>query len=104
VGVVAVLAGLAAAKSMRLFHFSIKDESDLKKKWDQYDVDNSDSLDVKELTVFVRESGIDMTRNEVASTYMALDKNFDEKITYEEFYMWWMSHGQGSKANNEMSV
>ena len=89
---------------MRLLHFSIKDEADLKEKWDRFDEDNSGSLDVKELTAFVRDSGIEMSRNEIASTYMALDKNFDEKITYEEFYMWWMSHKQGSTGSTEMSV
>ena len=51
VGIVATLAGIAAAKSMKLFHFSIKDETDLKNKWTQYDTNSNGSLDVKELTV-----------------------------------------------------
>jgi hypothetical protein len=44
-----------------------------------------------------------MTTNEIASTYMSLDKNFDEKLTYEEFYMWWMNSEQG-QGTNAMSV
>ena len=51
-------------------------------------------MDVKELTRFIAGSGVDMTRNEIASVFMALDKNFDEKITFEEFYFWWMGEDQ----------
>eukprot|EP00539_Tryblionella_compressa_P016265 CAMPEP_0178837512 /NCGR_PEP_ID=MMETSP0746-20121128/12806_1 /TAXON_ID=913974 /ORGANISM="Nitzschia punctata, Strain CCMP561" /LENGTH=115 /DNA_ID=CAMNT_0020500371 /DNA_START=284 /DNA_END=631 /DNA_ORIENTATION=+ len=95
VGVTAIIAGLAAAKNLRLLKFSIKNEEDLKRKWEEADVDGNGSLDVKELTAFVQGAGINMTTNEIASTYMTLDKNFDEKITYEEFYMWWMNHEDG---------
>lgn len=103
VGITAIIAGLAAAKNMRLLKFSIKNEDDLKRKWEEFDTDGNGSLDVKELSVFIRESGVTMTTNEIASAYMALDKNFDEKLTYEEFYMWWMNSEQG-QGNNNMSV
>eukprot|EP00934_Nitzschia_sp_Nitz4_P003910 Nitzschia sp. Nitz4//scaffold32_size149145//59066//59968//NITZ4_002877-RA/size149145-augustus-gene-0.36-mRNA-1//1//CDS//3329548063//3900//frame0 len=94
VGVTAIIAGIMAARDLRLFKFSIANETDLKAKWKQYDANGNDSLDVKELTVFIKESGIDMTRNEVASVFMALDKNFDDCISYEEFYYWWMGESQ----------
>lgn len=90
VGVTAIIAGILAARDMRLFKFSIANEEDLKHKWELYDTDGNGTLDVKELTVFVKEAGVEMTRNEIASVFMALDKNFDEKISYEEFYFWWM--------------
>lgn len=103
VGVTAIIAGMATARDLKLLKFSIKSETDVKQKWDDHDVNNNGTLDVKELAAFVSDAGITMTTNEIASTYMALDKNFDERISYEEFYMWWMSdqHGQSS---NEMSV
>ena len=104
VGVTAIIAGVMAARDLRLFKFSIANEEDLKNKWNKYDVDGSGSLDVKELTVFVRESGIEMTRNEIASVYMALDKNFDDKITYEEFYFWWMGEDQKPPGAASMTV
>lgn len=96
VGVTAMIAGFMAARDLRLFRFSIASESDLESKWKTYDVNGNGSLDVKELTRFIEDSGVDMTRNEVASVYMALDKNFDETITYEEFYYWWMGQDQSS--------
>ncbi|KAG7342299.1 COPI associated protein [Nitzschia inconspicua] len=103
VGFTAIIAGMAAAKNLRLLRFSIKSEEDLKKKWDQYDADGNGAMDVKELSAFVRDSGINMTTNEIASTYMTLDKNFDDQLTYEEFYMWWKSHDDGH-GGNEYSV
>jgi hypothetical protein len=103
VGITAIIAGLATARDLKLFKFSIKSEADLKQKWEQYDADGNGSLDIKELSVFVRESGVNMTTNEIAATYMTLDKNFDEKLTYEEFYMWWMNNEQG-RDTHEYSV
>lgn len=99
VGVTAVIAGMAAARSLKLLKFSIKSEADLKGKWEEHDSDGNGTLDVKELAAFVQAAGIDMTTNEIASTYMALDRNFNEKISYEEFYMWWASNQQGQNSS-----
>ena len=97
VGIIAIFAGIATAQDLRLFKFSIKGEADLKEKWAKYDADGSGYLDVKELTQFVKDSGVDMNRNEIAAAYMTLDKNFDEKISFEELYYWWRScEEQGS--------
>ena len=90
VGITAMIAGFMATRDMRLFKFSIRSEEDLKAKWKEFDTNGNGSLDVKELTKFIRVSDIEMTRNEVASVFMSLDKNFDDVITYEEFYFWWM--------------
>ena len=103
VGITAVVAGVATARDLRLFRFSIKDEAELKEKWAKYDANGDGNLDVKELTKFVRDSGVDMNRNEIAATYMTLDKNFDEKITFEEFFYWWKS-GSELGADRSLSV
>jgi hypothetical protein len=89
VGVTAIIVGMATAKDLRLFKFSIKDEADLKAKWATYDSNGDGQLDVKEVTLFVKEAGVDMNRNEIAATYMTLDKNFDDKISFEEMFYWW---------------
>jgi hypothetical protein len=104
VGVTAITAGIATSRDLKLFKFSISNEAELKEKWEQYDVNKNGALDVKELTVFVKESGIDMTRNEIASTFLALDKNFDDEISYEEFYFWWMGEDQKGSESASYSV
>jgi EF-hand domain pair/COPI associated protein len=107
VGLTAMGAGINAARQLRLLRFAMKDENALKETWNKHDADGSGSLDVKELTKFVQEAGVDMSRNEIAATYMKLDKNFDEKLTYEEFYYWWQStaeQGSGGGGAKNYSV
>jgi hypothetical protein len=104
VGVTAIFAGIATSRDLRLFKFSITNEAELKEKWDKHDVDKNGALDVKELTAFVEESGVDMTRNEIASTFLALDKNFDDTISYEEFFFWWMGEEQKGSESASYSV
>ena len=74
VGVTAIGVGIAAARNLRLLKFSIADEANLKQKFLAHDTDNSGKLDVKELTAFVRDSGLEMNRNEIAATFLALGK------------------------------
>ena len=94
VGVIALASGIATARDLRKFQLSIISENELKQKFHKYDLDGNGTLDARELTLFVRESGVNMTRNEIASTFLALDKNFDDRISYEEFYMFWMGEQQ----------
>jgi hypothetical protein len=96
VGGTAIGVGISTQRQLRLLKFSVKSEEDLKAKWQEYDVSGDNKLDMKELAAFVRGAGIDMTRNEIAATFMALDRNFDDKIAFEEFYMWWMNTGPSS--------
>lgn len=93
VGVTAIAVGIATAKQLRLLRFAVKDETELKAKWNAHDKDGNNRLDAKELTEFVRDTGVEMSRNEIAATFLALDKNFDEKIAYEEFFSWWTAAG-----------
>jgi hypothetical protein len=72
VGVVSIGVGIATARQMRLLRFAVKDEAQLKKKWAEHDADGNGTLDVKELTAFVQDADVGMTRNEIAATFMAL--------------------------------
>jgi hypothetical protein len=96
VGLTAIGVGVATQRQMRLLKFSIKSEEDLKEKWKLFDASGDNMLDIKELTAFSKSAGVDMTRNEIAATFMALDRNFDDKIAYEEFYTWWSNSGPSS--------
>ena len=92
-GATAIGVGIAAARDLRLLKFAVKDENMLKAKWKEHDADGSGKLDIKELTQFVADAGVDMSRNEIAASFLALDKNFDDCIAYEEFYSWWTAAG-----------
>lgn len=103
VGVTAICVGISTSRQLRLLKFSVKSEEDLKEKWKEADEDGSNTLDIKELTQFSKNAGLEMSRNEIAAAFMALDRNFDEKIAYEEFYMWWQDAGPCG-ADRSMSV
>lgn len=91
VGIVALCAGVATARDLRLLKMRIKDESTLKQKWKDHDVNKDGKLDIKELSAFIRDERIKISRNEVAAAFMALDKDFDDQVSYEEFLQWWRS-------------
>lgn len=104
VGITALGVGIATARDLKLFKFSVKSEEDLKGKWAKYDEDSNGTLDCKELTKFIKDAGIDMSRNEVAATFLALDRNFDDVISYEEFYSWWIADDAYGTRGISMSV
>ena len=103
VGVTAICVGISTSRQLRLLKFSIKSEEDLKNKWKEVDADGSNTLDIKELAQFSKNVGLEMSQNELAAAFMALDRNFDEKITFEEFYMWWQN-ADACGADRSMSV
>mmetsp|Transcript_3238 Transcript_3238/g.5478 ORF Transcript_3238/g.5478 Transcript_3238/m.5478 type:complete len:249 (+) Transcript_3238:22-768(+) len=93
-GVVAIGVSFAANRQMSLLKFSIKSEEDLRARWIAHDSNGDGTFDIKDLTRFIQSSGLRMTRNEIAAAFLALDRNFDEHVSYEEFYAWWSSDGR----------
>jgi hypothetical protein len=73
--VTAIWVGISTNCQLRLLKFSILSKEDLKQKWKEFDEECA------------------MSRNEIAAAFIALDRNFDEKIAFEEFYMWWQDVG-----------
>jgi len=56
----------------------------LEKKWKKHDVKKDGYLDIKGLSAFIRETQVNMTRNELTAAFLALDKNFDDRVSYQE--------------------
>jgi COPI associated protein len=76
VGITAIGAGIATARDLKLLKFSLADEAKLKEKFAAHDENGDGKLDVKEVTAFVRDSGIEMNRNEIAALFLALGMCF----------------------------
>lgn len=93
VGVTAIGVGIATAADLKKLKQKLATEASLKEKWDEFDKDKNGVLDVKELTALTRSFDLTLTKNEIAAMYLALDRNFDEKITYEELFSWWAGAG-----------
>jgi hypothetical protein len=84
VGITAIGAGIASARDLKLLKFSLANEAQLKEKFTAHDTNGDGKLDVKELTAFVRDSGIEMNRNEIAAVFLALGMvvNRKNKLLY----------------------
>lgn len=89
VGAIACAAGVKVAHDLRKLRVTIKDEKDLKAKWKKYDKDGKGYLSLQDLTAFIKNSGITMTQNEVVAAYMAVNRNLDDKLSYQELLEWW---------------
>jgi hypothetical protein len=72
VGLTAMGVSIATARKMRLLHFSVQSEDQMKQMWNSHDLNHDRFLDVKEFTAFVHDAKVDMTRNEIAAAYLAL--------------------------------
>lgn len=72
VGVTAIGVGIAAAVSLRQLKLRLADESKLKEKFASHDRNGDGKLDVKEVTSFVSDAGVEMNRNEIAAIFLAL--------------------------------
>lgn len=89
VGVFAILAGIFAHRKLKQLRQTVDSERELKAQWEEADMNNNGYLDVKEFAAFAKRNEVDMTGNEVAAAYLAMDRDFDEKISFKEFYAWW---------------
>lgn len=74
VGFTAFGVGIATARNFRLLKFAYADEVKLKETFLAHDTDGNGKLDVKELTAFIRDAGVEMNRNQIAATFLALGK------------------------------
>lgn len=94
VGVTSITVGFAAASRLRELKGSITNDKDLEKLWKEHDKNGDGDLNVQELLAFSKAAGVEMTKNETSAAFMAIDKNFDERLTYEEFHEWWSGGGK----------
>lgn len=104
VGATAIAAGIKSAQDLKQLRAAIRNESDLKARWNRYDKDGSGHLSIEELSDFLKDAGITMTNHEVVSAYMALNKNFDDKLSYDELLEWWANPMTGATGLPQLSV
>merc|ERR1719162_1527218 len=94
VGVVAITIGCRAARRLKLLKNSLKSDDALIEAFHTADKDGNGTLDYRELLSFIHSSGVEMNRAELTAAFLALDKNFDDKITYEELFEWWSGESE----------
>jgi COPI associated protein len=81
VGVTAMGVGIATAAQLKEMKNKLATEGKLREKWDQFDTNKDGFLDVKEVTALVRSFDMNLSRNEIAATFLALGTDkFDSRF------------------------
>lgn len=59
----------------------------------KYDGDNSNCINSRELGNLIQDLGAKITSNCTEALRLVIDKNEDGKVSFEEFYNWWIRLG-----------
>lgn len=70
---------------------SLLSEQELRRKFQDADVDQSGTITIGQFKNLTVNMGLDLNRREVEAAWMYLDKDDVGEITYEEFQSWWVS-------------
>ena len=104
VGVSAFASSIQTARQLRKLRYAIRNEKDLKARWKKHAKDGSDHLGIEELTEFIKDAGFTMSPDQVASAYMAMNKSFNDKLSYEEMVEWWSRPASGDYGLERVAV
>ena len=96
VGTTAGISGIQTAHALRRFRMTIKDERDAKAKFRSYDVGNKGYLTLPELQKWLHDAGFTMSTNQGVSAYLAINKNFDDKLLQDEMVEFWEKPKRGN--------
>lgn len=63
----------------------------IRKKFDEFDLDQSGTIDTRELISLCKSLGAELTRDQAEAAIKMLDKSGDGFVSLEEFTAWWSS-------------
>lgn len=103
VGMIACAASVQTAHALRRFRMTIESERDLKRKFDKY-AHHKAHLTLAELQLWMKDAGFVLSSNESVSAYLALNKNFNDQLSYEEMVEWWSRPQRGNLGLEQYTV
>jgi len=89
VGILSIIVGRSTARRLSDLRKTMSDENIVKDRFDEFDLDGDGSVTPSEFAALLRNLGIELGKNEVASVYASIDLDQDLKITSQEFKEWW---------------
>mmetsp|Transcript_27615 Transcript_27615/g.55759 ORF Transcript_27615/g.55759 Transcript_27615/m.55759 type:complete len:157 (+) Transcript_27615:741-1211(+) len=93
VGVVALISSLAAGKKLAEVREALDSKRELRNMFDMHDADGNGSLKPAEFAGLCSDLGVVVSYQELVACFNAIDKNDDDKVTYDEMVAWWRSWG-----------
>mmetsp|Transcript_22179 Transcript_22179/g.32740 ORF Transcript_22179/g.32740 Transcript_22179/m.32740 type:complete len:264 (+) Transcript_22179:98-889(+) len=94
IGALAILSSFGAGLKLAELHAEIDNMRDLKSCFSRFDIDSNGSLNSKEFALLMYDLSVDCTYYELEGCFNAIDKNDDERISYDEFKEWWTGWGK----------
>jgi Ca2+-binding EF-hand superfamily protein len=68
------------------------DDASLQAEFDRFDVDKSGYIDQEEFAALVTSLGATLSREKVATAFLAIDTNGNKRIEFGEFRAWWSKY------------
>jgi len=90
VGAIVFVASRSAMAQARALRDAALSESVIKAKFQAADRNRDGLLDTSELALLISALGCNLSRNELEAALFTLDKNGDDRVSYEEFIEWYM--------------
>ena len=91
VGIMYIVVGRNTAQKLSDLRKSLITEEELRRKFQEADVDQSGTITMGQFKNLTVNMGLDLGRREIEAAWMHLDKEDVGEITYEEFQSWWVS-------------
>lgn len=96
VGAIVFVSSRGAYQAMTSLRAQGLGEGEIRTKFNQADKDKNGTLDTSELARLCSDLGTTLSRNELESALVTLDKDGDGAITYDEFVSWYYGRGGDS--------
>ncbi len=74
-------------------HLKATDKIVIQSIFKKYDSDNSNCINSRELGNLIQDLGSNISQNCAEALKLVLDKNEDGKVSFDEFYSWWLRLG-----------
>ena len=88
-GAIVYVASRSAMTQARALRDASLSETDIKSKFQAADRNRDGLLDTSELAILISALGCDLSRNELEAALVTLDKDGDDRVSYEEFIEWY---------------
>ena len=93
VGVIIFVSSRGASQAMAAIRANGLGEAEIKNRFVDADKDKNGTLDTAELASLCQTLGTTLSRNELESALVTLDRDGNGAITYEEFVSWYYGRG-----------
>jgi hypothetical protein len=88
-GIASVILGQVASKKLKTLVKKIGNRNNLLDKFKMHDKDHDGCLNVREFRNFVRDMNVKLNDDELTNAFMAIDRDVDRKITFQDLSNWY---------------